>query len=210
MRLSSQSLRDGEPISERHAFGVPDADAHMAFGPNRSPQIAWAELPEGTQSLALICHDPDAPCQADDVNREDREVPADLPRVDFYHWLLVDIDPQLDELPEGAFADAVTPGGKREAAGPFGTRQGVNDYTDFLAGSEELSGEYWGYDGPCPPWNDAIPHRYVFTLYALDTPRAPVEGAFRGGDLLAAIRGHILDQAAITTTYSLNPRVSPQ
>jgi hypothetical protein len=179
----------------------------MAFGANISPHIAWQEVPSGTKSLAVVCHDPDAPSSADDVNREDREVPADLPRVDFYHWLLVDIDPQLAELAEGLFADGVVPGGKRSEQGAHGTRQGVNDYTDFLAGSEELRGIYYGYDGPCPPWNDAIAHRYVFTLYALDVEQAPVASGFRGGDLLEALRGHILAQDAITTTYSLNPRV---
>ena len=35
-------------------------------------------------------------------------------------------------------------------------------------------GNYFGYDGPCPPWNDAIPHHYVFTLYALDVARLDV------------------------------------
>ena len=31
-----------------------------------------------------------------------------------------------------------------------------------------MSGDYFGYDGPCPPWNDSIVHHYVFTVYALD------------------------------------------
>lgn len=207
MRLTSNSLTDGKPIAEKYAFGIQDSDEAMVFGPNKSPHLTWQELPEGTRSLVVVCHDPDAPSQADDVNREDREVPADLPRVDFYHWLLVDVDPQLGELAEGVFADGVVAGGKRGVQAPQATRQGVNDYTDFLAGSEELRGEYYGYDGPCPPWNDSIPHRYIFTLYALDVARAPVEGGFRGGELLEAIHGHILAQDSITTTYSLNPRV---
>ncbi|BAU56429.1 YbhB/YbcL family Raf kinase inhibitor-like protein [Halorhodospira halochloris] len=207
MRILSNSLVDGQPIAQKYAFGVPDEENHMAFGPNKSPHIAWQDLPAGTKSLVIICHDPDAPSSAEDVNREDKEVPADLPRVDFYHWLLVDIDPQLGELAEGAYADGVVPGGKRDTNAPNGARQGVNDYTDFLAGSEELSGVYYGYDGPCPPWNDSIAHRYVFTLYALDVERAPVEEGFRGAELLGAIRGHILAQDCITTTYSLNPRV---
>ncbi|MBK5935931.1 MAG: YbhB/YbcL family Raf kinase inhibitor-like protein [Halorhodospira halophila] len=207
MRLTSQSLTDGRPVPEPYAFGIPDAENHMALGRNLSPHFAWSDLPAGTRSLVLVCHDPDAPSHAGDVNREDREIPSDLPRVDFYHWLLVDLDPGLGEVAEGAFAEGVVPGGKDAPEGPHGTRQGVNDYTDFLAGSDEMRGTYYGYDGPCPPWNDSIPHRYIFTLYALDVERAPVAAGFRGPDLLEAIRPHILDQASMTTTYSLNPRV---
>jgi phosphatidylethanolamine-binding protein (PEBP) family uncharacterized protein len=68
-----------------------------------------------------------------------------------------------------------------------------------------MAGDYFGYDGPCPPWNDSIVHHYTFTLYALDVARCPVEGKFTGPEALAAIAGHILDQASITCTYSLNP-----
>jgi Raf kinase inhibitor-like YbhB/YbcL family protein len=70
-----------------------------------------------------------------------------------------------------------------------------------------MAGKYFGYDGPCPPWNDTIPHRYVFTLYALDIARCPVEGEFRAGDVLAASAGHILAEASITGLYSMNPEV---
>ena len=44
-----------------------------------------------TQSLVLICHDFDVPSRGDDVNQAGREIPADLPRVDFFHWLLADV-----------------------------------------------------------------------------------------------------------------------
>jgi hypothetical protein len=71
-----------------------------------------------------------------------------------------------------------------------------------------MSGDYCGYDGPCPPWNDAIIHHYVFTLYALDIERVPVDGKFTGQQVRDAIRGHILDQASITGTYTLNPSLA--
>ena len=47
----------------------------------------------------------------------------------------------------------------------------------------------------------------MFTLFALDIPRVPVEGAFTGQQVRDAIAGHILAQASLTGTYSLNPAV---
>jgi phosphatidylethanolamine-binding protein (PEBP) family uncharacterized protein len=44
-------------------------------------------------------------------------------------------------------------------------------------------------------------------LYATDLGRCPVEGAFTGPQVLAAIAGHVLAQARLTGTYSLNPLV---
>ena len=67
-----------------------------------------------------------------------------------------------------------------------------------------MKGDYYGYDGPCPPWNDTILHHYVFTLYALDIERCPLPDKFKGADVLAAIKGHILDSARLTGVYSLN------
>ncbi len=82
--------------------------------------------------------------------------------------------------------------------GPYAKKIGIN-------GGRGCFGP--GYDGPCPPWNDTILHHYVFTLYALDIEKCPVSGTFKGLDVLAAIRGHVLTQAAITGIYSLNPNV---
>lgn len=205
MKLFCTGFKDGEAIPEEYAFGAADPNSHVALSDNRNPGLYWSGLPDGTRSLALICHDPDVPSRPDDVNQEGREVPADLPRVDFYHWVLVDIDPDSDEIAEGAYADGVSPGGKPGPEGPDGTRTGVNNYTDWFAGDEAMQGDYYGYDGPCPPWNDALLHHYVFTLYALDCERCPVDGRFGGPEVLRAISGHILGQASLTGTYTLNP-----
>ena len=70
-----------------------------------------------------------------------------------------------------------------------------------------MSGDYFGYDGPCPPWNDAIPHRYVFTLCALNVPKLGVDGKFTGHDVRKAMQGKVLAQAAVTGRYTLNPAV---
>jgi Raf kinase inhibitor-like YbhB/YbcL family protein len=147
------------------------------------------------------------PSKPDDVNQEGRTVPADLPRVDFYHWVLVDIPASVSAIDEGVDSSEVTVGGKAPTPGPHGSRRGINSYTDWFAGDADMGGDYYGYDGPCPPWNDSIPHHYVFTVYALDMERCPVEGRFGGPEALAAIEGHVLAQASITVRYSLNPDV---
>jgi Raf kinase inhibitor-like YbhB/YbcL family protein len=207
MKFTSAALGEQHPIPADYAFGIPDPDAHVALGANLNPPFAWSELPAGTRSLALICHDRDVPTRADDVNQEGRTVPADLPRADFYHWVMVDLPPEPARIATGEFSDGVTPGGKPGPDGPRGVRQGVNNYREWFASDPAMAGHYFGYDGPCPPWNDSIVHHYVFTLYALDVARCPVEGIFTGPDALAAIAGHILDQVSIVATYSLNPAV---
>ena len=207
MKLTSDSFADQGRIPERNAFGKPDGPLHVALAGNANPHLAWTGAPAETQSFVVVCHDVDVPSKPDDVNQEDREIPQDLPRVDFYHWTLVDIPPAVTEIPEGAYSDGITPRGK---AGPLaldGTRQGVNDFTHWFAADRDMNGDYFGYDGPCPPWNDSIVHRYIFTVYALDTSELPLEGRFTGPDVIKAMQGHILDQASITGLYSLNPRL---
>ena len=207
MQLTSSALRPQASIPAEYAFGIPDAEQHVALGANKNPPLEWSELPAGTQSLALICHDRDVPTRADDVNQEGRQVPADLPRADFYHWILVDLAPEPAHIRAGEFSDGVTPGGKAGPGGPRGTRQGINNYREWFAGDAAMAGDYFGYDGPCPPWNDSIVHHYAFTLYALDVARCPVEDFFTGPEVLAALDGHILDRASLVCTYSLNPAV---
>jgi Raf kinase inhibitor-like YbhB/YbcL family protein len=207
MKITSQSFAPNTAIAAEFAFCAPDAKTHCTLGLNKSPQFQWTDVPPGTKSFALICHDYDVPSKADDVNQEGREIPATLPRVDFYHWTMVDLPASVTELKAGEFSAGVTMRGKKGPEGPHGTRQGINDYTMWFGNDKDMAGDYYGYDGPCPPWNDTIVHHYVFTLYALDVARCPVEGKFKGPDVLAAIRGHVLGQASVTGTYSLNPSV---
>jgi len=204
VKLTSETFPDLGTIPPRCAFAEPDFANHVRLSANRNPQLAWSGIPAGTHSLALICHDPDAPSRADDVNLEGHTIAASLPRVDFFHWVLVDLNPFGGPIVEGEFSAAVTPGGKPGPQAARGTRQGLNDYTKWFAGDKAMAGDYFGYDGPCPPWNDAIVHRYVFTLYALNIRECPVPGRFTGPDLLAAIEGRILDRAVLSGKYSLN------
>jgi len=207
MILSSNSFSDGQKIPVEFAFGIYDATHHVSLGKNLNPHLAWADVPEGTKSFAVICHDLDAPSKGDDVNQENRSVPANLPRVDFFHWVLVDLPVRLREINVGEFSHEVTPRGKSGPTAPHGARRGINDYTAWFASDNDMRGDYFGYDGPCPPWNDEIIHRYIFTLYALDVERLPIEGRFNGPAAIAAMQGHILAQASLSGTYTLNPKL---
>lgn len=207
MKLISQSLQDGAPIPGRFAFCVPDQAMHVHLSENLSPHLAWSDTPKGTQSFVLTCVDVDVPSRGDDVNKEGKSVPADLPRVDFTHWVMVDIPANVTELAEAACSQGVTAKGKQSPPGPAGARQGKNDYTGWFAGDAQMGGTYLGYDGPCPPWNDTIPHRYRFTVFATDLARCPVEGTFTVADVIAAIKGHVLAEAGLTGRYTLNPKV---
>ncbi len=205
MRLTSNSFTDGSRIPADLAFCLPDPAHHVCLGKNRNPQLSWHDAPAGTRSFAVICHDPDVPSRGDDVNQEGRTVSAALPRVDFFHWVLIDLPASLAAVAEGEFSSTVTPRGKPGPQAPHGARQGVNNYTEWFAGDHDMRGDYYGYDGPCPPWNDEIVHRYVFTVYALDLEKLPLAGKFGGNEVRAAIAGHILAEASLHGTYTLNP-----
>ena len=207
MELTSTAFSNMGVIPPEFAFGAMDPATHVKLSANRNPDFAWRDLPEGTRSLALICRDPDVPSRGDDVNQEGRVVPASLPRVDFFHWALIDIPPDARGIARGAHSEGVIPRGKSGPHAPKGGRHAVNDYTAWFAGDKDMGGDYHGYDGPCPPWNDAIPHRYVFTLYALDVERLQVPEKFSGADVRRAIDGHVLAQASVTGRYTLNPSV---
>jgi Raf kinase inhibitor-like YbhB/YbcL family protein len=202
MKLWSNSFKDGKAIPAEFAFGAKDPATHVRLSDNRNPHLAWSEVPPGTQSLVLVVIDGDVPTVGTDVNQEGKIVPASLPRADFFHWSLIDIPLSRTSIAAGEFSNAVTPRGKpAELAAPL--RQGINDYTSWFAGDKEMSGDYYGYDGPCPPWNDERLHHYVFRLYAVDVPHLDLEGRFTGPDLMQAIHGHILDEAHVIGTYSL-------
>ena len=102
--------------------------------------------------------------------------------VGFTHWLLYDLDPTLTRLEAGA--------GKHHH-NPHGSAHGLNDMGQNA------------YSGPCPPKGDP-PHRYRFTLYALDIPK--LESA---GDKLTyprlrfMIRDHVVAQGMIMGRYGL-------
>ncbi len=151
---------------------------------NRNPQIAWSSPPAGTKSLILLCTDHDVPADFSSANKEGCTIPADAPRTDFHHWVLVDISPEESCIDPGTLSKGFVTHGKKGPACANGMRQGLNDYTKAFADDPEVRGKYYGYDGPCPPWNDLRPHGYVFTLYAVDFPLLPLSGPFTAEDVL--------------------------
>jgi len=207
MKLTSSSFEDGGAIPAEFAFCVADPKTHATLSKNRNPQLAWSDVPMGTKSFALICHDPDVPSRGDDVNKEGRTIPASLPRVDFFHWVLVDLSASMVGVSAAEFSSSVVPRGKAGPQATHGARQGINDYTAWFQADHDMAGDYYGYDGPCPPWNDAIAHRYVFTVFALDVARLALPERFGGKDVREAVRGHVLAQASLTGRYTLNPAV---
>jgi len=70
-----------------------------------------------------------------------------------------------------------------------------------------MTGTYRGYDGPCPPWNDMLVHRYQFTVYALSCERLSVGDDFTAPQVLEAMHRFVLDEATLTGTYAINPGV---
>ena len=200
MRIWSDSFEHRGRIPAEFAMGTPEG-----FGGNRNPHLAWADAPEGTRSFALLCIDTDAPTDASTVGREDMEIPVAQPRADFVHWVLVDVPASVHRMEAGSCSDGVTARGKRNPPGPPGSRQGLNDYTGWFAGDAGMQGEYLGYDGPYPPFNDLRLHRYFFRLFALDVASLDVPQRFTAADVFQAMHGHVLAEASVMGTYSLHP-----
>ena len=201
MRLWSDSFSNTQPIPAEFAMGQPDG-----FAPNRNPHLAWDDVPAGTKSFALLCIDPDAPTVPETVGRDDLQIPVDQVRGDFVHWTMIDIAPDVRVIAAGSCSDGVTAKGKQQPAGPKGARQGLNGYTGWFAGDAQMGGDYFGYDGPYPPFNDLRTHRYFFRLFALDVATLDLPARFTAADVLRAMQSHVLTEATLHGTYSLNAK----
>ncbi len=103
----------------------------------------------------------------------------DAPGKTWVHWVLYGLDGGVTNLPAG-FPPAP------ETTTPHAARQGTNDFRRT------------GYGGPCPP--KGKPHRYIFTLYALDQQLTLPAGATKDV-VLNAIRGHVLEETKMIGTY---------
>jgi Raf kinase inhibitor-like YbhB/YbcL family protein len=202
MKIRSDSFEHRHRIPVEFAAGQATADGY-GFAPNRNPHLAWDDVPANTQSFALLCIDPDVPTDASPPR-----IPVAQPRTDFTHWAMVDIPADVREIAAGSCSDGVTPRGKREPRGPTGSRQGLNDYTGWFANDPDMRGDWRGYDGPFPPPHDLRLHRYFFRVFALDVAGLDVPERFTAADVQHAMQGHVLGEASIYGTYSLNPDVT--
>jgi Raf kinase inhibitor-like YbhB/YbcL family protein len=102
MQLTSNSFKDGDYLPIDHVLS-----ADYGFGcsgGNRSPHLAWTGAPEGTQSFALTCYDPDAPTGSG-----------------FWHWVVVNIPAGVTEL-------ALDAGNPKSGKLPAGALQVRTDY----------------------------------------------------------------------------------
>jgi hypothetical protein len=204
LHVTIQGLTPSGRFADAQAFCAPAPTGHATTGADISPAIRWSRGPYGTRSFALILQDPDVPVDFSSANQEGKVIAADATRQTITHWVLVDIPGKAAALKAGSEGDKLTPKGKPQLVTEHG-RRGLNDYTGFLAGNPDMAGDYAGYDGPCPPWNDARLHHYVLTVYALSVEKLPLEGKFDGKAMLAAITPYILAKGSVTATYSLNP-----
>ena len=204
MRIWSDSFEHRGRIPAEFALGAPGG-----FGGNRNPHLAWDDVPDGTRSFALLCIDTDAPTDASLAGRDDLEIPVEHPRGEFVHWAVADIGADVRAIAAGSASDGVTKDGKSDPPGPAGSRQGLNDYTGWFAGDDSgLRGDWFGYDGPYPPPNDLRLHRYFFRLFALDVASLGLPPRFAAADVFQAMHGHVLAEAAVHGTYSLNAKVA--
>jgi Raf kinase inhibitor-like YbhB/YbcL family protein len=148
LQVTSANFSDGDYLPLDHILS-----ADFGFGcsgGNKSPELAWSGAPDGTKSFALSVYDPDAPTGSG-----------------FWHWVVVNIPPDVTELPMDA-------GNPKANNLPRGARQ---IRTDF--GSP-------GYGGPCPPAGDH-PHRYIFTVFAVGMDQLQVDA-----NTTAAVVGFML------------------
>jgi Raf kinase inhibitor-like YbhB/YbcL family protein len=206
LKVSVDTFKNGKVIPVRYAFCAPAAQGHTSPGPNVNPRISWSKGPAGTKSYAIIVSDPDVPTIRDNMNKEGVTVSASIPRRTFFHFILIDIPSDVRSIAEGDESEARVVHGKPATPTKVGIR-GLNDYTTALAGNEAMKGKYYGYDGPCPPWNDEIVHHYHFRVYALSVATLKLTGDFSGTETLAAIKDKVLAQGESVGLYSQYPPV---
>lgn len=104
-------------------------------------------------------------------------IDPDAPMGDWIHWIAWDIPADSVALPRD-----VDQGDQKRL------KQGLNSWGRV------------GYGGPCPPPGHG-PHRYYFTLYALDVEHLKLDSRARLKDLTRALKGHILGQTALMGRY---------
>lgn len=208
LSVKVDSIKNGSALADLYAFCAPAAQGHTKPGANINPSVSWSKGPAGTKSYAIILYDTKSPAEhRERMNQEGVTLGADVARRDFYHWVLIDIPAGVTSIAKGEDSNARVLHGKPQTPSKVGLR-GLNSYTVVTASNPAMAGAYFGYDGPCPPWNDTVAHEYHFTVYALDVPELAIGGGFDAADAMAAMKGHVLAQGDALQLYSQNPAVT--
>jgi len=189
------------PLSS--AFCMPPGSS--AKPEDKSPGLDWSAGPAGTKSYVVIMIDPDVPTDLSLLNKPGVTIAVDSPRMDIYHWVLINIPPTTHQLQPGADGDHFVPGGKPIGATEIGVR-GTNDYWPYFnvrpTAPASMKGPYGGYDGPCPPTNDLRVHNYKFQVFALDVATLPLTGQFFAPAALKAMAGHVIAEGEADAKFS--------
>jgi Raf kinase inhibitor-like YbhB/YbcL family protein len=144
--------------------------------------------------------DLDVPKDLGAIGRPGTMIAADVPRVPFIHWVLIDIPPSITHLNKGEESAGFAPGPRPLGLTDHG-RRGANVYSGYYPKGSPLAGPRGGYDGPCPPGNDLKTHRYVTQVYALNVRTLGLDGVFFGETAIQRMNGHVLASGAVTALY---------
>lgn len=205
LKVRVSNIKQDGAIPNKFAFCQPAAQGHAGPGPNISPRISWSHGPKGTQSYAVILTDTDSPKEnRDKMNKEGMTVPSSTARQTFYHWVVVDIPADVRALKQGSGSKARVAHGKPASDSQVGV-PGLNMFTVIFAANEAMKGKYFGYEGPCPAWNDENLHHFHFNVYALSVKSLGLPADFDGPAALDAMKDKTLAQGKLDATYTTNP-----
>jgi Raf kinase inhibitor-like YbhB/YbcL family protein len=109
-------------------------------------------------------------------DRDERSTPSG-----WWHWVVYNLPKNVSSLPQGA-------GAEHRSALP----------TEALQGRTDLGED--AYHGPCPAKGDP-PHRYVFTVYALNVAKLPVPPDSSGAMVTSIVQEHLLGKAVFVAHY---------
>ncbi|MFO1242117.1 MAG: YbhB/YbcL family Raf kinase inhibitor-like protein [Rickettsiales bacterium] len=191
--------KNNDPIPVEQAYCRPTDDGKSTNGVNRRPSITWSKGPAGTKSYAIVMVDPDVPTDFTKAGKEGKTLPADMKRQNFYHWVQVDIPATAEGFPSGS-------GNEYPQQQPrFLGKPGLNSYAKFY--TDKPKGEYTGYDGSCPPWNDERVHHYHYKVFALDVETLGLPKKFEPEEAMRVIKEHTLAEGELIGTYTLNSKL---
>lgn len=193
-QLHVERLSEGKSIETHYALCKPTTDGKSVPGKNLRPRIRWSGSPEGTKSFAVIMHDTEVPQDFTNAGVAGTVIAADAPRQNFYHWGIVNIPADVNEIP----------GSHQRRDVHIGTPL-TNDLGAYMKDPKT-------YGGPCPPWNDARVHRYHFTLYALDVEALDIPADATAKTIATQLESgtHVVSKTRVSGTYTLNQRLRKQ